>query len=156
MHRSKLVMGGADAGAGGMSISSGSGGASGMGASSSSSDACASAMAQSTGLRKRAPARCAWRRARREIGVPRPPSRQLRTRRCFLRASDAIQMSTPGSSRTSPWLREMPTRPKTGAAMLCSWKAFEGAIEDGTGKRGARLRMDAALEASEDGHVAGL
>ena len=50
MQRSKLVKGGADAGAGGMSISSGSGGASGMGASSSPS--VASAMAQSTsGLR---------------------------------------------------------------------------------------------------------
>ena len=47
MQRSKLDMGGADAGAGGMSISSSSGGASGMGASSSSS--AASAMAQSTG-----------------------------------------------------------------------------------------------------------
>ena len=47
MQRSKLVMGGADAGAGGMSISSGSGGASGMGA--SSSPYVASAMAQPTG-----------------------------------------------------------------------------------------------------------
>ena len=35
-------------------------------------------------------------------------------------------------------------------------QAFEGAIEDGAGKRGARLRLDAALEAAEDGHVAGL
>ena len=47
MHRSKLDIGGEDAGAGGMSVSSGSSGASGMGASSSSSDA--SAMAHSTG-----------------------------------------------------------------------------------------------------------
>ena len=74
------------------------------------------------GLRKRA--RCAWRRARRENGVPRPPSRHRGTRCCCLRASDAIQLSTPGSSRTSPWLREMPTRPKTGAAMLCSWPSL--------------------------------
>ena len=35
-------------------------------------------------------------------------------------------------------------------------QAFEGAIEDGAGKSGARLRLDAALEAAEDGHVAGL
>ena len=47
MQRSKLVMGGADAGAGGMSFSSGSGGASGMGASSSPS--VAFAMVQSAG-----------------------------------------------------------------------------------------------------------
>ena len=32
----------------------------------------------------------------------------------------------------------------------------KGAIEDGAGKSGARLRLDAALEAAEDGHVAGL
>ena len=47
MQRSKFDIGRAEAGAGGMSISSGSGGASGTGASSSSSDA--SAVAQSTG-----------------------------------------------------------------------------------------------------------
>ena len=35
-------------------------------------------------------------------------------------------------------------------------QAFKGAIEDGAGKSGARLRLDAALEAAEDGHVAGL
>ena len=32
--------------------------------------------------------------------------------------------------------------------------AVEGAVEDGAGKSGARLRLDAALEAAEDGHVA--
>ena len=32
----------------------------------------------------------------------------------------------------------------------------EGAIEDGAGKSGARLCLDAALEAAEDGHVARL
>ena len=46
MHRSRLVMRGADTRAGGMSITSGSSGASGMGASSSPSEG--SAMAQST------------------------------------------------------------------------------------------------------------
>ena len=35
-------------------------------------------------------------------------------------------------------------------------QAVEGAIENGAGKSGARLRLDAALEAAEDGHVAGL
>ena len=39
---------------------------------------------------------------------------------------------------------------------LVHGQAVEGAIEDGAGKRGARLRLDAALEAAEDGHVAGL
>ena len=35
-------------------------------------------------------------------------------------------------------------------------QAVEGAVKDGAGKSGARLRLDAALEAAEDGHVAGL
>ena len=39
---------------------------------------------------------------------------------------------------------------------LVHGQAFEGAVEDGAGKSGARLRLDAALEAAEDGHVAGL
>ena len=72
-------------------------------------------------LRERAPARCAWRRALRGRRVPRPLRRHRGTRRCCLRASDAIQLSTPCSRRTSPWLHEMPIRPKTGAAMLYSW-----------------------------------
>ena len=41
----------------------------------------------------------------------------------------------------------------TVAAMPCSWRSL---VEDGAGKSGARLRLDAALEAAEDGHVAGL
>ena len=39
---------------------------------------------------------------------------------------------------------------------LVHGQAFEGVVKDGAGKRGARLRLDAALEAAEDGHVAGL
>ena len=39
---------------------------------------------------------------------------------------------------------------------LVQCQAVEGAVEDGAGKSGARLRLDAALEAAEDGHVAGL
>ena len=35
-------------------------------------------------------------------------------------------------------------------------QAFEGVIEDGAGKSGARRRLDAALQAAEDGHVEGL
>ena len=35
-------------------------------------------------------------------------------------------------------------------------KPSKGTVEDGAGKSGARLRLDAALEAAEDGHVAGL
>ena len=34
--------------------------------------------------------------------------------------------------------------------------SVEGATEDGAGKSGARLRLDAALEAAEDCQVAGL
>ena len=39
---------------------------------------------------------------------------------------------------------------------LVHGQVVEGAVEDGAGKSGARLRLDAALEAAEDGHVAGL
>ena len=35
-------------------------------------------------------------------------------------------------------------------------QVVEGAVKDGAGKRGARLRLDATLEAAEDGHVARL
>ena len=76
------------------------------------------------GLRERAPARCAWRRAHRRRGVPRPLRRPRGTRRCCLRASDAIQLSTPCSRRRGPWLHEMPIRPKTGAATPCSWPSL--------------------------------
>ena len=98
MHRSKLDIGGADAGAGGMSISSGSSGASGMGASSSSSDA--SAMAQPTGssgagsgsicLANNAPVACS--------SLATSTASRKNQRRCG-RASDANQPSTPGLCR---------------------------------------------------------
>ena len=39
---------------------------------------------------------------------------------------------------------------------LVQCQAVEGAIKDGAGKSGARLRLDEALEAAEDGHVARL
>ena len=39
---------------------------------------------------------------------------------------------------------------------LVHGQAVERAVKDGAGKRGARLRLDAVLEAAEDGHVAGL
>ena len=35
-------------------------------------------------------------------------------------------------------------------------KPSNEAVDDGAGKSAARLRLDAALEAAEDGHVAGL
>ena len=73
------------------------------------------------GPRERAPVRCAWRRARLRRGARLRERRQLRTRRCCVLASDSILSSTPGSSRRGPRLREMPIRPKTGAAMPCSW-----------------------------------
>ena len=43
--------------------------------------------------------------------------------------------------------------------MPCSWPSLRTsrrAVDDGAGKSGARLRLDAALEPTEDGHVAGL
>ena len=87
----------------------------------------------------------AWRRAHRGRGVPRPLRRPRGTRRCCLHASDAIQLSAscPFGRRLAP-------------PCFVHGQAFEGAIEDGAGKSGARLRLDAALEAAEDGHVAGL
>ena len=51
-------------------------------------------------------ARHAWRRVHRRSGC----------------ASDANQSSTPGFCRRGPWLHEPPIRPKTGAAMPCSWR----------------------------------
>ena len=39
---------------------------------------------------------------------------------------------------------------------LVHGQAVESVIEDGPGKSGARLRLDAALQEAEDGHVAGL
>ena len=118
MHRSKLDIGSADARAGGISLGSS---ASACGGVPSSSPSDSFAMAHSAGPPQRAPARCAWRRAHRGRGVQRPLRRHRGTRRCCMRASDAVQLSTPCSRRTSPWLHEMPIRPKTGAAMPCSW-----------------------------------
>ena len=63
-------------------------------------------------------------------------------------ARGAIPCSRPCPRPRCPRLRELPILPRTGAV--------EGAIENGAGKSGARLRLDAALEAAEDGHVAGL
>ena len=39
---------------------------------------------------------------------------------------------------------------------LVHGQAFERAVNDGAGKSGARVRLDAALEAAEDGQIAGL
>ena len=73
------------------------------------------------------------------------------------RASDANQSSTTGffvaevrDCGSCPFGRRL--------APPCSVHddVAERAVEDGAGKSGARLRQDAALEAAEDGHVAGL
>ena len=136
MHRSKFDIRGADAGAGGMSISSGTGGASGMGASSSSSDA--SAMAQSTG------------------------SSGAGSGTMCLEKSSSWAWSAAASataSRNSALLRgctRCPFGRRLAPPCFVHGQAFEGAVDDGAGKRGACLSLDAALEAAEDGHVAGL
>ena len=155
MQRSKLDIGGADAGAGGMPITSGSSGASGLGASSSSSDA--SAMAQSTrssgagsgSVCLEESSSWAWSAAAlcdglAELGVAAceqamPPS----CPRLVLVAEVRGCASCPLGRRLAP-------------PCFTHDQAFEVAIEDGAGKSGARLRLDAALEAAEDGHVAGL
>ena len=45
---------------------------------------------------------------------------------------------------------------RSATARAAHGQAFERVVEDGAGKSGARLRLDAALEAAEDGHVVGL
>ena len=146
MQRFKFDIGGADAGAGDMSISSGSGGASDMGASSSSCDA--SAMAQSTT----------------SSGAG---SGSMCLEKSSSWAWSAAASSMPSLKWASLWARKR--RQPVGHAWFLSQRsctaqgahtptclvhgqAFERAVKDGAGKRGAR----AALEAAEDGHVAGL
>ena len=151
MHRSKLDIGGADAGAGGMSIISGSGGASGIGASSSSSDA--SDMAHSTG----------------SLGAGSGST-------CFANKSPvacsslAFSTASRKSSSLSARKRRVPVvharflshRSVTArdAHSVEDWRGHdlvvENTVEDRAGQRRGRLRLDAALEAAEDGHVAGL
>ena len=153
MHRSRLDMRGADAGAGGMSISSGSGGASGMGASSSS---VASAMAQSTGssgagsgstcLAKSSS--WAWSAAA-SVTASRKPS--LLSARSWRHPV----LQTLSSAKRSAIARDAHSAEGRRHA-FAHGQAVECAINDGAGKSGARLRLDAALEVAEDGHVAGL
>ena len=89
----------------------------------------------------------------------------------------ASSSSSDASAMASPWGLDLPreqraTGVQLGAEVLdCAsrpvgrrlappcfvhGRAFERAVDDGAGTSGARLRPDAALEASEDGHVAGL
>ena len=136
-----------------MSISSGSGGASGTGASSSSSDA--SAMAQSTG----------------SSGAG---SGSMCLEKSSSWAWSAAASSTASLKWASLWgrngrhpvvqallssLRDCASCPfgrRLAPPCFVHGQAFEGAVDDGAGKRGARLHLDAAPEAAEDGHVAGL
>ena len=151
MQRSKFDFGRADAGAGGMSMISGSGGASGMGALSSSSDASAMAHLKSglrldvlgeeliVGMERRG-----LRHGIAELGVAACAQAMPSSYpRLVLLAQVRDCASCPFGRRLAP-------------PCFVHGQASEGAIEDGAGKRGARLRMDAALEAAEDGHVAGL
>ena len=155
MHHSRLDMRGADAGAGGMSISSGSGGASGMGASSSSSEG--SAIAQSNGSSgSGSSTMClakssswAWSAAASSTASRKAPSLWAR-KRC--QPVDHTWLASQRSVHCAgcPFCRRLaPPR-------LVHGQACEGVVKDGAGKSGARLRLDAALEAAEDGHVAEL
>ena len=158
MHRSRLDMRGADAGAGGMSISSGSGsggGASGMGASSSSDS---SAMAHIGGPSSAGSGTmCLGEEL--IVGVER--------RGLFdcIAGKTPVAMSAQATPTSRPHLvgvQEVlhcagcPFGRRLAPPCFVHGQVFEGAVEDGAGKSGARLRLDAALEAAEDGHVAGL
>ena len=128
MHRSKLDIRCADAGAGGMSMISGSGGASGMGASSSSD---ASVMAQSTG----------------SSGAG---SGSMCLAKSSSREWSAAASATASLKRASLWARN--GRHPVVQALFSSQRSVTA-----FGRRLAP-RLDAALEAreAEDGHVAGL
>ena len=148
MLRSKFDIGRADARARGMSIS---GGASGMGASSSSSDA--SAMAQShrvfwSGIWLNVPGQ--------EIS----PTASLKWASLWARKRRQPVVHALFSSQKSVTARAAHSADdwRRHALSPCPvhHDVVEGAIEDGAGKSGARLRLDAALEAAEDSHVAGL
>ena len=153
MQRSRFDMRGADAGAGGMSISSRSGGASGMGASSSPSSSVSSAIAHIGGPSSAGSgAMCLAKRSSREWSAA---------------ASSTASRKAPSlwaRSWRHPVLQTLPSATMSAIARAAhsaeDWRRhalfMEGAIENGAGKGGARLRLDAALEAAEDGHVAGL
>ena len=150
MQRSKFDIGRADAGACGMSMISSSGGASGMGASSSSSEA--SAMAQSTGSSGvGSGSMCLEKRSSREWSAAASVTASRKSplwarKRCpvvhawFLSQRSFDCASCPGRRLAPCFVHD---------------QVVEGAVKDGAGKRGARLRLDAALKAAEDGHVAG-
>ena len=167
MHRSKFDIGGADAGAGGMSITSGSGGASGMGASSSLSEA--SAMAHPTGSSVAGSgSMCLEIRSSREWSAVasvtasrKSPTLWARFRHSVAEIAVAVgAQATPTSRPRLDFVAEVlhcagcPFGRRLAPPCLVHGQAVEGAVKDGAGKRGARLRLDAALEAAEDGHVA--
>ena len=147
MHRSKFDIGRPDATAGGMSISSGSSGASGMGVSSD-----ASAMAHSRGL---------WLDVLGEEFSAGVECRGLCDGIAELGVA-AFAQAMPSSCPRLVLVAQVrdcascPLGRRLAPPCSVHGQAFEGAIEDGAGKSGASLRLDAALEAAEDGHVAGL
>ena len=147
MQRSNFDIRGADAGAGGMSISSSSGGASGIGR--VVFVVCRLCHGPFHGVFGRAPARCAWRRAHRGHGARRPLRRPRGTRRCCLRASHAIQLSTPFfSSHKSVAARD--------AHSAEDWRRHALFMARPSKEPPRTERARVALEAAEDGHVAGL
>ena len=102
------------------------------------------------GLRERAPARCAWRKCRGlcdgffEVGIA------VGTQRTPPSCPSLVLVAEVRDCASCPFGRRL------APPCFVHGQAFQGAIEDGAGKSGARLRLDAALEAAEDGHVAGL
>ena len=59
----------------------------------------------------------------------------------FCQDSDSIQSSTPGFSRRGPSLRGLPTRPKTGAAMLCLWPSLRRRCQGWSGQAWRSLAL---------------
>ena len=138
MHRSKLDMGGADAGAGGMSISSRSGGTD----------------STPQGLRERALVR----------SVPRQVASGVQlVGLCNSLAEIVVALGTQWTPPSCPSLvlvaevHDYAWRPFSrwlSPPCLVHHDVVERAVDDGAGKICAFVRLDAALEAAEDGHVA--
>ena len=154
MQRSKFDIRGADAGAGGMSISSGSGGASGMGR--VVFVVCRICQCPFHGVFGRG------------LGLDVLGEELIVGVECRGLCDGLAELGVAACAQAMP--SSCPRLVLVAQVRGCTrcpfgrrlappcfvGQAFEGAIEDGAGKSGARLRLDAALEAAEDGHVAGL
>ena len=135
-----------------MPISCGSSGTSGMGASSSSSDA--SAMAHSTrSSGAGSSSMCLEKSSSRAWSAAASSTASLVWASLWARKRRQPVVHTWFLSQRSVTARAVHSAEWLGPPRFVHDQAFEGASEDGTGKSGARLRLDAALVAAEDGHA---